>query len=396
MAPAHFSAGGAEKKPPAPRVLMITSRADVGGCSEHLHQLLKSLGNRYEMYVACPQEPPYWDRYLALVGADHMMAIPRRSIDPLTLWALRRYARRHRIRIAHSHGYGAGLLSRMLPWPAGITTVHTHHGVHFLWQRNALSAVRRAVEKVLARRAAATLFVSHDELQAAHDAGIAPRGTIVIPNGIDLDRLPAPRQAARESSPRLRIVNVNQFNACKNPLGLLAILAALRERLGEQSTHGMPLLDVYGDGEDRPLFERRVAQLGLGDCVRICGKVPRLLDRLPDYDLMLSCSHWEGLPLAVLEAMGCGLPVVLSRVPGHNELLRQGMQDMGFDNTDPGQAATLLMRLSDAALRERVGAQARRLVLQQYGQDTMLRKVDACYGELIAEKFAGMESEAAA
>ena len=366
-----------------PKVLMLTSRADMGGGPEHLHQLLKALCDRYEFHVACPQQEPYWSRFRNVVGHERMLCIPSRSIDPVTLYGVRRYIVEQKIQVVHSHGYGAGLLSRLLHGLRGVSTVHTHHGVHFLWQRNAVAFAKRLAEKILARQADATIFVSNDELQAVREAGLSPRGGLVIPNGIELGRLKMRSRDAHAPPQRLRIINANQFNIYKNALGLLDILVALRTHYGDQAALHMPQLDVYGDGPDRALFEQRVTEFGLDDYVKARGLVPRLFERMPDYDLLLSCSHWEGLPIAVLEAMGCGLPSVLSRVPGHNELLRQGFDDLGFDIGDAAQAAQALARLiDDAELRARIGVQSRQLVLQRYGQDSMLDSVDACYTRL--------------
>ena len=366
---------------------MLTSRADMGGGPEHMHQLLTALSDRYEFHMACPQQEPYWSRFRNVVGHERMLCIPSRAIDPVTLYGLRRYIIDQQIQIVHSHGYGAGLLSRLLHGVRGVATVHTHHGVHFLWQRNAVSVAKRLVERVLARRASATIFVSNDELQAVRSAGLSPRGGIVIPNGIELSRLKMRPRDAHPLPQRLRIINANQFNIYKNALGLLDIFNALRAHYGPEAPRHLPQLDVYGDGPDRALFERRIVELELSHYVKACGIVPRLFERMPDYDLLLSCSHWEGLPIAVLEAMGCGLPAVLSRVPGHNELLRQGFDagdfDMGFDIGNATQAAQALARLiDDTQLRDRTGVAARQLVLQRYGQDSMLNAVDACYTRL--------------
>ncbi|WP_341920052.1 glycosyltransferase family 4 protein [Hydrocarboniphaga effusa] len=370
---------------------MLTSRADMGGAPEHMHQLLKSLGERYEFHVACPQQEPYWSRFRIAVGRERMLCIPSRSIDPVTLFGLHRYIKERNIQIVHSHGYGAGLLARLLCGLRDVPTVHTHHGVHFLWQRNTVSAAKRLVERVLARRASATIFVSNDELQAVRAAGLSPHGALVIPNGIDLGRLKMRSHESPAAPRRLRIVNANQFNECKNAFGLLDIFDALRAHYGAEAAQRMPQLDVYGDGPDRARFEQRIIELDLAHCVQACGIVPKLFERMPDYDLLLSCSHWEGLPIAVLEAMGSGLPAVLSRVPGHRELLRQGFDtqdsDMGFDIGDAKQAAQRLARLiDDAPLRDRIGIQARQLVHQYYGQHSMLDSVDACYTRLIERR----------
>jgi glycosyltransferase involved in cell wall biosynthesis len=332
------------------------------------------LGDRCEFHVACPREEPYWQRFIEVACASRMLPIPRRTAALLGMSRLRRHVLLNGIDIVHSHGHGAGILAR-LPTPRGTALVHTHHGLHFgadgsLLRRRLLVGVQRLLEA----RTACAIFVSEDESRAAVGMGLGRCRSRVIRNGVAM--APAPRRHAQTSGP-LRIATVTRFNEQKNPRGLLAVAGALSGLPGGREAF---VIDVYGDGEGRSGFEAELARSGLGSMFRLHGTVPGLAAALAGSDGYFSCSRWEGLPLAVLEAMAAGLPAVLSEVDGHLDILADGDRAAtGYALDRPDVAAAALARLSDSALRADAGAAARACIARRYSLDTMLEQTFAAY-----------------
>jgi len=172
-------------------------------------------------------------------------------------------------------------------------------------------------------------LVSH----AAFDAFPAPLRRLrpgafqAIPNGVDLERVDATLakvEAARRARasdravdrPRFELINVGKFTQQKGHDFLLDVVRRLPE-LG---------LTLVGDGPERARIEERVEEEGLGDRVRFTGLVPRetVYAELLAADLFVSPALWEGLPIAVLEAMALGRPVLLSDIQPHLEIQREG------------------------------------------------------------------------
>jgi hypothetical protein len=83
-----------------------------------------------EHLVACPEEPPYYARFVSLVGAGNVYTIPHRQFSVKSVAVLRRAVRDRGIDIIHSHGLGAGLYGRLLACLSGKPSVHTYHGFH--------------------------------------------------------------------------------------------------------------------------------------------------------------------------------------------------------------------------------------------------------------------------
>jgi len=170
---------------------------------------------------------------------------------------------------------------------------------------------------------------------------------------------------------------VTRFNEQKNPRGLLSVAGALAELPGGREGF---LVDVYGDGEGRSRFEAELEASCLAGMFRLHGTVPGLAAALSSSDVFLSCSRWEGLPLAVLEAMASGLPAVLSEVDGHLDILAQCHEGAdGYPLDRPDLAAAALGRLADAIVRGRAGAAARECISRRYSLDTMLEQTVAAY-----------------
>lgn len=124
-----------------------------------------------------------------------------------------------------------------------------------------------------------------------------------------------------------------------------------------------PLLDASVDWRDRYILDR--------------AEMRRLLSAA---DLYVLPSRHEGFPVAPLEAMACGLPVVAAAAPGVPEILEGGEASGGLlvPLEDSAALATAMQRLlEDAALRQRLGAAARRRVLARFGFDAIGRALDA-------------------
>ncbi len=161
----------------------------------------------------------------------------------------------------------------------------------------------------------------------------------------------------------------------KNPLGLLEAFTHL--------SHGT--LVMVGEGPLRRKVEHVVRRSALDQCVRLIDPRPDIPDLLAASDIFVLPSRWEGLPLAIIEAMMAGLPVVATRVGGVPELVEDGVTGFLVPPADPRALAGALQRLlSDDALRRRIGAAGREKALREFRLDRMLRETSRLYEELVA------------
>jgi glycosyltransferase involved in cell wall biosynthesis len=275
--------------------------------------------------------------------------------------------------IIHTHSYVLRYV-----WPAaaagarGAAVVHT---VHNIAEREAHDPVGRVVERAAFRLGVVPVAVAEEVARSFRKLyGFEPGAT--IPNGIDAARFRRPGERAawrRENGftdDDLLVVSVARLEPQKNPLGLV-------EAFSRVSGAGATLV-MAGDGSLRDAVRER------GGRVRLAGVQTDVAPLLAAADVFALASQWEGNPMAVMEAMAAGLPVVATAVGGVPELVEHGVTGLLVPPGDAGAFAHALgALLSDALLRRRLGNAAREHA-GRLGVDAMV----AAYGDLF-ERLAG-------
>jgi glycosyltransferase involved in cell wall biosynthesis len=210
--------------------------------------------------------------------------------------------------------------------------------------------VLEAIWRLLARRYA--VVVVGPELERKYRDGGARRvlaTTVSLVSESDLALAPD-AVAARDYGGELTVLTVGRLDAEKNPLLLADIMVRLRE--GERRWR----LLVCGDGPMRSQLERRIAELGLGDCIELVGYVPidgGLLDLYRTSHAFLHVSWTEGFPQVLVEAFATGLPTIATAVGG----VPAGTGDAALliEPNDADAAAEALERIAtDTQLRARL------------------------------------------
>lgn len=221
----------------------------------------------------------------------------------------------------------------------------------------------------------------------------APRFDVaVVRNGVDAG-LYLPREeppAASSGGPRpLRAVYVGRLVRKKRIRELVRAVALARARLAEAGPDAPGIeLNVVGFGPERGPLEALARELGVADAVRFAGRLdePGVVAALRDADVFVNPSEGEGLPNAALEAMSCGLAVVLSDIGPHRELVAatESEPEAGLlrDGGSPEALAGALVELAlDRAEAGRLGAAARRRVLDRFDWAAAARGCLALFGE---------------
>lgn len=182
-----------------------------------------------------------------------------------------------------------------------------------------------------------------------------------IPNGVDMASFCPAAEAAPAPGP-FRFLFVGRFQEQKNLCSLLKELAALREE-------GAPDFEIHlvGDGPLRPMLQKRAAESGL-DAVWH-GWMPR--EKLADVYRRCHClvnpSLYEGMPNVLLEAMGCGLPIVASAIPGNDALVRHGQNGLLFPLSDSAAfRGALRSMLENSRAATVMGRESRRIVERDF------------------------------
>jgi glycosyltransferase involved in cell wall biosynthesis len=217
-------------------------------------------------------------------------------------------------------------------------------------------------------------------------AGTPIERLTTIPNTIDPDRFQCLgnrselRQTLNVPMDRPLVVSIGRLAEPKGYSHLLAALALIppEER---------PLTLIAGDGPERADLERQARVLGLGHDTRFLGNrrdVPALLAAA---DVFVLASLWEGLPLALLEAMAAGLPSVVTAVGGNPEVIDNGESGLLVPAADePAFAAALRRLLRDPEQRRRMGQAARKKFNEQFSLRRFVETHENLYEAILAER----------
>ncbi len=350
---------------------------DLGGGPAQVRDLVAALsGPDFEFTIAGPPGGALVPAFTA-AGA-RFAALRADRLSPTVLVRAVRLARATRAQVVHSHGKGAGLYGRTAARLIGAAAVHTFHGIHHAGYGRAYLVLERA----LTRRSLAVIHVSPSQAEEARGLGLAPPGrTHVIVNGVDVEHIRA--LGARGDFTRaglglrpdaLVLVTVARLDTIKRLDVLIRAVPALAARLP-----AIQLL-IVGDGPLRDRLRTLAATVGAADHVIFAGAVVDAARVLPLADLYVTASRGEGLPLAVLEAMAAGLPVVATAVPGHTDVVEDGVTGALVPPDDPERlAAAAAALLPDRSRREAMGRAGRARVEARFPRAQMVAQMAVLY-----------------
>lgn len=304
----------------------------------------------------------------------------RGKLDVWVWWRLVRLLRRKRVDVLHAHKFGSNVWGTLAGRLARVPVVLAHEHT---WSYEGQPMRRLLDRELIARGADRFIAVSReDQRRMIEVEKIDPARTLYLPNGI---RPAAPfderdLRAELGIAPQVPLIGlVGVLRPQKAVHVLLRAIAALRPE-----TPDVQAL-VVGEGPERARLERLAAELSVADAVRFLGHrsdVPALLRAL---DIAVCSSDYEGSPLAVLEYMEAGLPIVSTAVGGIPDLIESGVHGLLVPAEDPPALASAVAELLREPQRARqMGAQARARRLAEFDFDAMVRRIEALYDELLS------------
>jgi len=296
------------------------------------------------------------------------------SLEPALVPRLTWTFSRHEIDVVHTHNPRALVYGAPAAWLANAVVIHTKHGMNPDGKR------RRTLRKLTSLAVDRYVCVVESLADVARrQRECAPGKLLVIPNGIDLAPFGPDPVARREVRAEL---GVNDADFVVGSVGRLApeknqslLIEATRE-LRARGAH----LVLVGDGPLRRELDGHPNVHLPG----ARGDVPRWLRA---FDAFALPSLSEGLPLALLEAMASGLPIVATHVGGVGDLVQDGVSGRLVPSGD-AHALTLAL---DALERDRVGARemgerARERVAARHSLAHMAHAYEALYASLVAAR----------
>jgi len=323
-----------------------------------------------------------------------------RSVSPLAdvqaVFAILRHLRAFQPHVVHTHTAKAGTVGRLAAIAYNRTarikarTVHTYHGHslegYFRFAGGAFVRIERLLARATDRLVAISPRVAAD-LRDRYRIGTQDQWTIV-PLGFDLAPLAAIDDAARAAArcalgidaatPVVSIVG--RLTAIKQHELFLEVARQVHER--EPAT----LFLVVGDGDRRAELEARTHALGIADRTRFVGWRKDLVTVYGATDVCVLTSRNEGTPVAVIEALAAGVPVVCTDVGGVRDVVNDPVLGAIAPDGDAGTLARqVVAALTPDARTSHAVAARRASVTARYGFERLASDIAALYHALVPD-----------
>ena len=329
---------------------------------------------------------------LVRAGTD-VRVIPRLipKFDPVWLWSLTRELRRDPVDIVHAHLFGDSLHGTIAAGWAGrppiVLTIHNSIDDFTRLQRAGYAwMLPRAARVIACSESAGRTFRAF--------YGASAPAIEVIPNGIDPTVVaPASEETTARARAKLGIPRdalvvgaVGRLEPQKAFADLLTAFTRVAAELG-----GKARLVIVGSGSELDVLREQADALGIGAQLVLTGFRDDVRDLIPSFDVMAFSSLYEGLPVALLEAMACGVGVVATAVPGLVEVLSDRENALLVPARSPQALAdALCYALRHPEVRHALARRAGELFRQRYTADRMVQHYEAVYSEVAARRAGGV------
>ena len=367
------------------RVVMLVDSLRIGGAQKLVTRFVSAVsGQNIESTVISFRENAADANLDSIRSAGTgMMTFQSHSLLDLgRLIRLIHYLRSEKFDLIHTHLSYANILGCLAGYYAGIPVIATLHSTGRDTRRK--SGLITRLEEVILRYFARRIIAVGYTVAAAYRARLGSRTVDVIPNGVPvpIHLSPQARQSLRREMAgdenRVVIISVGRFVEAKGYEDMIEAFASLHHR------DPRPFLVIAGVGRLFDKIKRKISELQLEDSVNCLGERSDIAQLLAASDIYASSSHREGLPVALLEAMMAGLPIVGTSV---GDIPKVVTPEIGII-VPPHEPACLADALSDlvsAPEKARVmGNAARVRAMQEYSLDIWIKRLASLYEETLS------------
>ena len=265
--------------------------------------------------------------------------------------------------LLHTHGYKADVYGYFALRRGTVPLVSTCHN----WcDTDVATRLYGTLDRRCLRHFAAVAAVSADVKGRLEKAGLSPDKVPVIHNGIDCEPFLSVRRHTPESPDDLTVGFVGRLSSEKGvDLFLVAAQGILQQLPGTRFV-------IAGDGPERGAVEKVMREKGIEDKITLLGRCDNMPEFYSSLDVLLSSSRTEGLPVALMEAMASGVPVVATAVGDVSALVRHERTGILVPALDVTAMQTAIIKLlHDPGKRLRLGEAGSEWIQQNFSSQKM-------------------------
>jgi len=366
-------------------ILYVTTvSGTMGFFPEHI-KMLQGMGHTVEL--ACNLDKPLPEEIASLACPQHHISFSRSPFSKDNLaayWELKKLLSEGHYDIVHTHTPNASALVRLACRKlrrAGTKVFYTAHGFHFYTGaplKNWL--IYYPVERFLSRWTDVLITINQEDCQRAK--GFHAQKTVFVHGvGIDVGGFALNWTAEQRAAKRaelgvgerdLMLLSVGELSRRKNHETVLKAMAECND----------PSIRYFicGGGPLKVRLEEQIKKLGLEKQVKLLGVRRDIAELDQAADLFVFPSLQEGLPVALMESMACGSPVICSNIRGNLDLIvpERGGILLAPDDV-PGWAAAIRRMMRTPELRQEMGRYNRQAV-QSFDTEIVLEELRQIYG----------------
>ncbi|VAW92008.1 hypothetical protein MNBD_GAMMA22-2531 [hydrothermal vent metagenome] len=363
-----------------PLVVHIIDRLPADGAERLLVDVLKNRSINFRFMVLCLVEGGALVAELEENGIPVIIFDKSSKYDLRILFKLIFWLRKQKPTIVHTHLFTADTWGRLAAFivrvPGIVNTVHSTN----TW----MGTVHRIIDKSLSYITDRVIACSQEVANVlVNTFNIANKRILVVANGIDFQRFETVNSTRIKeidslSDEIIKIVIIGRLHPAKGHLDLIKAITELK------SSHSDFHVFFVGEGELQQEIIEKCNENDISDYITLMGQRSDIPSILAKVDIFVMPSHWEGLPMALLEAMAMSKPVIASRVGGIPDVISDGVNGLLINKCDYLSLKNAFQKLlPDTELRNKLGKEAKKTVLEKYSAKNVSQQYELLYQKII-------------
>jgi len=346
------------------KILVVHSSGIKSGgevISLSIYQGLKDTFN-FAFFIPCP---PSKDQF----SCSAQLFYPKSDNFFAVFWHLRRIIVHWHPDIVQAHGTRAALFVKLAKLSLGryhFKFIYTIHGFHLAHKKRLLDRVAFFIEKLTNRLVDIIVCVGQDDYKLVSKTMRGQKPKIILIKNAVIPPHPKNDQDLEQlhQHSKYLVMTICRLHYQKNVATLIEAFQFLDDNFN---------LVIIGDGPQLSSLQRLTHDLKLSERIFFEGNKPDASSLIHYCDVFCLSTHWEGLPLVLLEAMVSRVPVVASNVHGVREIVRDNVTGWLFE-TDYAQELShkIMQAVSNSSARDHIIEQAYELVLAEYNMGQMI------------------------
>lgn len=368
---------------PKMKILYCITSSSWGGAQLHVLELCADqLARGNEVTFIVGNKGPLLDKVKQLKGVK-VILLPSlvREISPTNdikaIVELRKIIKSESPDIVHLHSSKAGVIGRLssIGLRKKIKVIFTVHGWAFT--DGVSSRLKKSLYRIIEKsvRHFTDLFICvsyYDEKIGKRDKVLDSTSNVkVIHNG---STTPSEQSINYSVHMPLRLVMIARFSPQKDQETLINAVTKLPKDSYK--------LTFVGDGETLQTNKELVSKYGLNHNIKFAGFKDDISDELINNDVYILSTHYEGLPISIIEAMSYGLPILATNVGGNSEMLENNINGFLFTSKDE-LAEKLNYLINNPETVKKMGRESYRIFSDEYSLSHCLTKINNSYLELL-------------